>query len=105
MNKKKAEKKERKRLDKEWATKVKERDKGCIICGKKEYLNAHHLIPREIKEFRYNLDNGVSLCPRHHKFNYQISAHKNSFIFIEWLKINRPKQFKRLLKKSRGMIK
>jgi len=99
MNKLKEARKLRKKLDKEWADKIKERDKSCIICGSKKRLNAHHLIPREVKEFRYDLDNGVALCPKHHKYSYKISAHKNSIAFIKWMKINRPKQLKKVFKK------
>ena len=72
------------------------RDKGCIICGRTDIINVHHLIPREIKELKYDLDNLVCLCPNHHKYSYQISAHKNPFNFYIWFVNNRTSQFLRL---------
>ena len=84
----------------EWADGVKDRDKRkCIYCGAIKWLNAHHIIPREIKEFRWDLDNGVSLCPKHHKFSREFSAHKNSLAFILWFKRNKSGQFIRLVEK------
>ena len=85
--------------DKEWAQQVKERDKSCIICGQTERLNAHHLIPREIEEFKHDLDNGVSLCPSHHRFSRRLSAHQNPIAFIIWLEENRPRQLNKIIDK------
>lgn len=97
----------KKRL-KEWARLVKERDgDSCVIChahkgdlyinkkGKtlKVIIHAHHIIPKEILEFIYDIMNGISLCPKHHKYCKEISAHKNSFVFIIWLMENRPEQY------------
>lgn len=76
--------------DRDWAKKIKERDGECVICGAKEYLNAHHIIPREIKEFKYDLKNGITLCPRHHRFSYELSAHQNPLSFFMWLEQHRP---------------
>ena len=77
--------------DKEWALKVKERDENvCIICKDPIRLNAHHLIPREIADVRFDVNNGISLCPSHHRFNTILSAHKNPVAFIKWLIENRP---------------
>lgn len=91
---KKLEKREDNRKLKEWAKAVKERDGDkCVICDKTEKLNAHHIIPREVKEFRYLVINGITLCQSHHKFSLQISPHRNPFVFfIDFLK-NRPGQF------------
>ena len=72
--------------DKEWRNIIKERDNSkCIICERTDIIHVHHIIPREIKKYRWNIDNGVCLCPRHHKYSFEISAHKNSFAFITWL--------------------
>jgi 5-methylcytosine-specific restriction endonuclease McrA len=84
-----------KKLDTGWADEVKERDGyRCAICGSTMRPNAHHIIPRENKLLRHNLHNGITLCPKHHKFSYEFSAHKNSFAFIRWLRANRKEQFK-----------
>jgi hypothetical protein len=105
---KKVTKKELKRLEKkaikkqfkEWSEAVKTRDNNkCVICGKTERLNAHHIIPRQDKRFRFDLDNGISLCSLHHQFSRENSPHKNPFVFILWLSINRKEQFLKLVDK------
>lgn len=79
--------------DKEWATNVKNRDGWkCVICGSPERLNAHHIIARENHETKFNISNGISLCPKHHFFCRQISAHNNPIGFLLWLEKNRPLQ-------------
>ena len=86
--------------DKNWAKQVKERDNNaCVICKNKDRLNAHHLFPREIQELRHDIDNGISLCPSHHRFSRDISAHQNPLAFIIWLNKYRKEQLKRLIKK------
>lgn len=78
--------KEQKELDLIWANKIKERDGwACVICGSKYAPNAHHLIPRENKETRHNIENGITLCTKHHKFSRVISAHNNPLAFYMWL--------------------
>lgn len=102
MNEKKMRKleiKERKRKDREWSMAVKLRDNWCcVICGNKNKLNSHHIIPREIKELRHDLMNGISLCPNHHNFSRVCSPHNNSFVFYLWLLRNRPEQYNYLEK-------
>ena len=92
MNKRKQERLDRNKKDKVWADLVKQRDGGCVTCGKKERLNAHHIIPRQNKEFRWNLYNGISLCPKHHRFSFEISAHQNPYEFMKWLLKNKMEQ-------------
>lgn len=88
--------------DKEWADKVKERDgHKCVYCGDKKMPNAAHIIPREIKYLKYDIDNGITLCPKHHKFSFEFSAHLNPFRFNDWFLTNRPLQFERLLKRMK----
>jgi len=80
--------------DKEWAIKVKDRDNNhCVICPNTERLNAHHLIPRNFLKYKHLVDNGISLCPKHHRFSRELSAHQNPIAFIKWLMINRPKLY------------
>lgn len=79
---------------KEWSIKIRDRDGNkCRICGAVKYIHAHHLIPRENKEFRFDLDNGIALCAKHHKYSLEISPHKNPIVFILWLQKNRKKQW------------
>jgi len=82
---------------KEWADTVKLRDgHRCVICGVTERINAHHILPVEIEETRLWLENGISLCPKHHKFSRNFSAHNNPFVFLYWLEIARPEQYKKI---------
>lgn len=77
--------------DKEWAGKVKDRDEWkCVVCGNTYRPNAHHIIARENHETKFDVKNGITLCPKHHFFCRQLSAHNNPFGFQLWLEINRP---------------
>jgi predicted restriction endonuclease len=77
-----------------WAEIVKIRDENrCVICGKEKYLNAHHLISRKVFKFRWKIENGISLCPLHHNFSVELSAHTAPWGFEQWLKENRPNQY------------
>lgn len=95
---KKLAKKELKLLDKVWSNNIKLRDENkCVICGDSKLLHTHHILPRELKSTRHLFSNGVTLCPRHHKYSFEISAHKNSFAFFIWFMNNRPEQYKILV--------
>ena len=62
-----------------WQQIVKLRAKGVCEypnCGKKEYLNAHHIYSRSHKSTRYEPDNGMCLCSGHHSLTRN-SAHKD----------------------------
>lgn len=77
--------KENAKLDREWRYAVLKRDRGCAICGKYDgRMNAHHLIPKEFKEYRWDVDNGMILCVHHHTLG-KLSAHKNPVWFVMWL--------------------
>ena len=85
INQKKLQKRLQNKRDKEWAIAVKEAYLNkCAICGKKELINAHHIIPRENRMFRWEIDNGIALCPKHHRFSLELSPHRNSFEFYRW---------------------
>lgn len=99
VNKRKQAKKLMNKLDKEWAKLVRDRDKNrCVICKKKN-VDAHHILPRENKILRHNINNGVTLCKKHHRFSREISAHQNSFTFLNWFMENRSEQYKYLTDK------
>ena len=75
----------RKKLDKLWSDRVKERaGYRCERCPKTDYLNSHHIIGRINLSLRWNLENGVCLCVGCHKFN-QNSAHNNPIDFLKWV--------------------
>jgi len=97
---KKLEKREIKKKDQEWRERIKARDNNeCVICKRKEFLDCHHILPRENLSTRWNLNNGLLLCKKHHKFSREISPHKNPYIFFIWFRKNRPRQSKALYQK------
>ena len=84
-------------LDIQWRTQVLLRDHNtCQVCGKiNPRYHAHHIIPREYKPLRHDIDNGITLCLRHHKW-CKCSAHLNALWFSNWLKKNRPIIYEKL---------
>ena len=70
------------RLDKLWGAAVVERDgKICQKCG--EFGdNPHHMISRRYLATRHVLDNGLTLCTKHH-VPY---AHNQVAAFLEWFR-------------------
>jgi len=52
-----------------WSILVKERDKGCVICGiKNENSIAHHILYKsKYPQLALNLNNGMELCRNHSK--------------------------------------
>jgi hypothetical protein len=81
-----------------WSIAVRARDNNCcVICQRTDYVHAHHILPRELHTFRFNVDNGISLCPKHHKYSYELSPHKNPLAFFVWLHNNRHKQMCKLI--------
>jgi len=76
-----------KHCDSLWAELVKLRAGGeCERCGKTEYLQSHHIIPRTNWNLRFDEKNGVALCRRHHLW----WAHKDAIAFINWLNFEYP---------------
>mgnify|MGYP003149548067 CR=1 FL=1 len=75
----------------DWRNKVLERDDHkCVICKTStKRLNAHHLIPKNFKEYEADVDNGLTLCVSHHTLG-RFSAHKHPIWFSIWLEKNRP---------------
>jgi hypothetical protein len=47
------------------------------------------------------LDNGITLCPSHHTFNHEFSAHKAPEAFKWWFEENYPDRAKRMKTKER----
>ena len=97
LTKKKLAKMARTAKRKSWkavADSIRERDGHvCVVCGEAHsHLNVHHIIPREIKEFWLEPMNLISLCPRHHKFSFTESFHRNPVWAIKWLSVKRPDQ-------------
>lgn len=81
-----------------WKVAVKERDSYiCQLCLKQYQkgetgLHSHHIISRVFKEFRHDINNGISLCYYcHHKGPN--SPHQNAIIFVEFLKTKKPELY------------
>ena len=78
-----------------WSFLVRNRDGNkCVICGETEYIQAHHLLSRRVFSSRWTVDNGISLCPNHHEYSLETSAHTSPWHFEEWVKGNKQDQYK-----------
>lgn len=97
------------RLFKKWSEVVR-KNQTCEYCGKKVgdlslegkpllKVDAHHVQSRKVKDnpLKFDIENGICLCPLHHKFSCNESFHRSPVITINWLMINRPKSFKYIL--------
>ena len=66
----------------------------CIIgCNCKGNIEMHHAIPREILLFRWDTRNMMDLCSKHHRFDFELSAHQSPIVFSQWMQLNRPDQY------------
>ena len=82
-----------------WAKHVKQRDKCCQICGKTDgRLHTHHIIPKQFIKYKYDITNGILLCFQHHVMT-RLSVHQNAIWFSEWMRKNRPEQFKQIMER------
>lgn len=101
---KKLERRAERKQFKEWAEVAKATWCGeCAVCKSKKFVNVHHIIPRTVKELRFDQDNAVVLCPLHHKWSNEISPHKNPFVFFIWFRDNHWNQFQILEQKARAL--
>jgi len=82
----------------QWSKDVRDRDGNkCVVCGKTEYIQSHHLIPKErFKQFMFEIDNGIALCPSCHKYG-SYSFHRNPLWACDWLQKNRPQLYQAAL--------
>jgi len=82
-----------------WREQVLKRDKGeCQVCKTKpNKSHVHHIIPRQVKELRYDIKNGIVLCFNHHTVG-KFSPHQNALWFTMWLRKNKLSQYKYLMR-------
>jgi 5-methylcytosine-specific restriction endonuclease McrA len=92
------------KYDKVWSKAVRDRDKRCLVCGKTEYLAAHHFIRRGVKSTRLALDNGITLCPSHHTFSSDFSAHRTPESFKRWFEETYSDRAKAMRKREQTMM-
>lgn len=72
-----------KALDKIWRDIIISRaKKKCEFCGSSKHVQAHHIVPRSFYATRWNIENGVALCRRHHLY----FAHRDVIAFYDWVK-------------------
>ncbi len=89
-----------KELDRVWALLVKHKAGWkCEVCGKrrKKYLNSHHIFTRQNKSVRWDLKNGIALCPLCHTLSSKFSAHGTPITFTDWLRKYKGNEFVDLL--------
>lgn len=83
-----------------WSTRVRDlQGNKCAICGMASgtinskgnpvAMNAHHIEDKAHYGLRWDVLNGICLCPTCHKFGYD-SAHRSPVFFIGWMTGNRP---------------
>jgi hypothetical protein len=61
----------------------------CAVCGEGN-VQAHHLISRSAAATRHRLENGIALCPKHHRLDARLSAHKGPMAFAAWINQHHP---------------
>lgn len=94
------------RLFKLWSEAVRGKtDFSCEVCGIKRggisekgnpiKIDAHHLMNRDITNcpLKFDIRNGIALCPKHHKFSPDESFHMNPVVTMDWVQKNRPDSF------------
>lgn len=87
------------KLSKLWSEII--RSKGsCEHCGSRSYLNAHHHYGKRAQSVKWDLDNGVCLCPLHHTFSSVFSAHQTPAHFVKWINKQRGKKWEERLRKK-----
>lgn len=66
----------RKKCDTLWSECVRTRDGECVLCGKKEGLNAHHWIHSRAQGnmHRWDVKNGITLCMPCHRYKVHTYA-------------------------------
>jgi hypothetical protein len=86
------------KADVAWRQKVKERAGfRCEKCGREvPVLHAHHFVSRNYARLRFDVRNGVALCPRDHLFGPE-SAHKGGPFFIAWFQKHRLDDYEYLM--------
>ena len=89
---KKAKAVKMKHCDAVWRQCIRLMFKGrCAVCDKEDgQLDCHHLISRAAHFYRHNLNNGVLLCARCHKFNPKLSAHAAPWSFDDFMAARLP---------------
>lgn len=95
----KSERTAKRKALKKWSGDVRAGAK-CEVCGRLQFLDAHHLIPKErFPEFQLERENGICLCKLHHKFG-AYSFHRHPFWSVWWLQQHKPEQYQWVIQHS-----
>ena len=86
------------KADKLWSEIIRSKGK-CEVCGITRNLQSHHIEGRRNLTLRFDLRNGVCLCPLHHTLSSRESAHQSPLWFQTWLTKNRRADLNYLFKK------
>lgn len=69
----------------------------CAMSRQEGVLDAHHIQPRQSNSYlRFDPRNGIALLKGVHKFN-RLGPHKGGVFFAEWLRNERPLQYRYVL--------
>lgn len=95
----------RNKCDSLWSEIIKLRAKGkCEYCRSTSSLNSHHIFSRSNGSVRYDINNGVCLCAKHHVFDSRFSAHKAPAEFMAWIEDTRGRDWLMALRKKSQTI-
>lgn len=81
----------KKKCDALWSEAVRTRDGECLLCGKKEGLNAHHWIHSRAQgnKHRWNVKNGVALCFACHLYKVHHYASADIMLQLKYAALQR----------------
>ncbi len=85
-----------------WSTRIKEKyNHCCAFCGETFAIAGHHIRSRRFASTRYDTDNGIAVCRKHHWM-----AHNDPEAFRQELKmLIGEKMINHLFKKSQKIVK
>ena len=75
---------------------LKKRDVVCQVCFKADNLEVHHIVTRNNKFLKYDMNNGILLCADHHVYSPVFSAHRTVRLFLDWFENRYPERWEYL---------
>lgn len=80
-------------LDNLFSKIIRTRDGKCLYCGTTENLQCSHVLPRTYLSVRWNLDNAITLCYKHHIYWW----HKYPHDAVKWFDDLFPNRYQEIL--------
>ena len=74
-----------KKADREFSLYIRARDKKCLVCGSKEYLQVSHFWGRLNSAVRYDEENCITLCAGCHFFYENEKQGRYRDFMLKWL--------------------